>query len=225
MIEQAEEETIAHLETCSRCRSLVEVDVDLDVVLARILDSVEDQVVVAGERSRFGWLGNPWVVVPGAAALVALVFAPLLFLGGPNDADIAGTVTTVNRTDTPDHLQNGTAANSFMSALARGDSQHALGLISDEAAIEVGEARDKAGLLGEVEFAADRRQGLRVEPCEFISASDDESGTDVRCSFTLDGLDSDEGPAGQLSYAYEITVEDSRIVALRRTATVLKPGS
>ncbi len=225
MVEQAAAETIAHLEACSRCRSLVEVDVDLDGVLARILDSVEEPAVDVGERYRFGWLRNPWVVLPGAAVLVALVFAPLIFLSGPNDGDVAGTATTVNLTDTLDHLENGSAANSFMSALARGDSQHALGLISDEATIEVGEARDKAGLMGEVEFAADRRQELTVEPCEFISVSDSASGTDVRCSFTLYGLDNDEDPAVQLSYAYEITVEDSRIVAMRRSASVLRPGS
>lgn len=96
MVERADGQTIAHLETCSSCRSLIESDVDLDVVLSRILDAVEEPFV-NGSRRWYGWLRNPWVVVPGTLALAALVFSPLILLGGPNEDNASGPATPLDR--------------------------------------------------------------------------------------------------------------------------------
>ena len=89
-----DDQVIAHLETCSRCRSQVATDTDVDMVLVRILDSVDQQfepVKVKAVR----WWAKPWIVVPGAAALVAALFIPLAWLGDGIDSSLGGTGTTL----------------------------------------------------------------------------------------------------------------------------------
>ena len=97
MIESPERDVVAHLEECARCRSLVDVDVDLRGVRARILQEALNESFTPGDTRRgpLSWRGRPGVVVALSAAAVVLLFAPVAWLGLRADAgDTVGGAET-----------------------------------------------------------------------------------------------------------------------------------
>jgi len=97
MIASPERDVLTHLEGCPRCRSLVDVDVDLRGVRARILQEALNEPFMPGDTGRYPstWRARPGVVVALSAAAVVLLFAPVAWLGlRPDAGDTVGGAET-----------------------------------------------------------------------------------------------------------------------------------
>ena len=83
----ADQDVIAHLETCSRCRSMIEVDVDLAGVRRSILDDLAATPPASNAPNpiKAWWRDRPWAVAFGSAAVVVALFVPIAWLGRSGD--------------------------------------------------------------------------------------------------------------------------------------------
>lgn len=152
-------------------------------------------------------------MIATVAAAIALAAAVMLILREDPAPVASQQLPATTIPGLPDHRQDGTAANAFMAALARGDAQSALGYVRADAVIAVGVAADKADLAAETEFNLEQGRELAASECAFVSPSADGVGTDVRCDFVLTSAGSETGPVG---YTYEITLVNGEIVELTR---------
>lgn len=103
LIEHPEDDVLAHLEVCARCRALVTTDVDLSAVRRRVLDEAAGIQMAtrspAGAVSR--WRERPWAVVAVAATAVLALSIPLAWMGRQTGGDVAGPGPGVSGTDVP----------------------------------------------------------------------------------------------------------------------------
>ncbi|MEN8235694.1 MAG: hypothetical protein ABFR89_12320, partial [Actinomycetota bacterium] len=103
MINHPDDDVLAHLEVCARCRSRVSTDADLGAVRGRILDEIAAVGVATSPAlsARPRWWARPWAVAAVAAAAVIAVFVPLTWLGNQSDDNAASTSPTVTTAEAP----------------------------------------------------------------------------------------------------------------------------
>ena len=89
VISRATDDEIRHLESCDRCRRKVATDVDLGSVRDQLLSEATTEPRSVTLDSPRSW--NPWLVGIGAAALVLVLFVPVLLLDNQPASDPAAT--------------------------------------------------------------------------------------------------------------------------------------
>ncbi|MEN8115186.1 MAG: hypothetical protein ABFS21_12460, partial [Actinomycetota bacterium] len=103
MINHPDDDVLAHLEVCARCRSRVSTDADLGAVRGRILDEIAAVGVATSPAlsARPRWWARPWAVATAAAAAMIAIFIPLALSGSQSDDSAASTVPTVTTAEAP----------------------------------------------------------------------------------------------------------------------------
>lgn len=103
LINHPDDDVLAHLEVCARCRSRIETDVDLTAVRGRILDEIASAGLAArsSQTADPRWWERPWAVAAVAAVAVIAAFIPVAWMGAQSDGDAASTVPVVIGTTLP----------------------------------------------------------------------------------------------------------------------------